>query len=168
MHFLNEYLQLANDNKWKYRIYAGKLKVDARNKRRKMHRCIVSRRCRWNATYLKYFFSDWVSTTAEDISKMKNSSKSNFRQPPHCGCEANAPLRYFDMHFVFTEIESNAIARHYSSPLSQSSPRCRSRKRIFLFFPVIVCTYTRVCINSAIAPFNLARVAKMLRDTRLK
>lgn len=115
----------------------------------------------WNT----FFFSDYISTAAGDISKMKNSSKSNFRPPPHCGCEANAPPRHFDVHFVFAEIESNAIARHYSSSLfPPSTPLSVDFENAFFFSFMCTC----VCINSAIARFNFARVAKMSRDTPLK
>lgn len=152
-----------------------KLKVDARTSAEKCAAVlcrsgVVGMRRIWN------IFSDRVSTATGDISKMKNSSKSNFRPPPHCGCEANVSLQYFDMHFVFTEIESNAIARHYSSLPSQSSPRCRSRKRIFLFFLFflyIYGMYTRSyqfghrAIQSHASSKNVARYAtKIIRMSR--
>lgn len=125
-----------------------------------LHRDVVEMRHIWN------IFSP-ISTANEDISKMKDSSKSNFRPPPHCGCEANVPSWYFDMHFVFAEIESNAIARHYSSPFSTSLGNA------FFFIYTYICArarthtcviYIRMYINSAIAQFNFARVARRLHD----
>lgn len=138
---------MRNENKGE-NASSVKLKKDAGTiaKNAPMWHCIaISLECIWNIFFLTTSICEGCPEGEEGyISKMKNSSKSNFRAPPHCGCEASA-TPVFDMHFVFAEIESNAIARHYSSFHLQSS--VSFSKNVFPFSICIIYFIVRIRLH---------------------